>query len=187
MKQAFYMNAEKHDQLHDVTTWVECFDENFEHTSCWCCQILPMISSIEFCLRNRQNSLLATTKLLLQLILTATSTICCISAKFLLTGNSFSFSHFRCASFCRPIQKSSLLTSLVSLQSKSLTATLSSWWSFWSPVLAVSSYSSPSWRCATGEWAWPRKWNHALHLSFACTFMFARHHIYSQDLFHCRH
>ena len=37
-------------------------------------------------------------------------------------------------------------------QSKSLTATPSLWWSFWSPVLAVFSYSSPSWHCVTGEW-----------------------------------
>lgn len=42
------MNAENHDQLGDVT-WVECIDENFEHNSCCCYQILPMISSIEFC------------------------------------------------------------------------------------------------------------------------------------------
>ena len=37
------------------------------------------------------------------------------------------------------------------LQSKSLTVTQSSWWSYWSPVLEVSSYSSHSWHCATGK------------------------------------
>ena len=37
------------------------------------------------------------------------------------------------------------------IQSKSLTATQSSWWSYWSLVLAVSSYSSLLWLCATGK------------------------------------